>query len=103
MRIFASAAAVRRAMLSKCSAALLVLLIVLPFTPPFSTCGLSDLIGEVAIDHGPMSTGKLVQDAAAAAAVTFSLTPLSVSVAVQVPVLTSARAPRESRPAPLRL
>ena len=103
MHILPSMATVRRAMISKCSAAVLVLFIVLPFTPPFSTCGLSDLIGEVPMDHVPAPSGKLMQETATAVAITRSLVPLSHSDVVPSPVLTGVASPREIRPAPLRL
>jgi hypothetical protein len=103
MNILPSMATVRRAMISKCSAAVLVLFIVLPFTPPFSTCGLSDLIGEVAMDHALASAGKVTQETATAVAITWSVVPVSLSAVVLSPVLTGVASPREIRPAPLRL
>ena len=61
-----SLAVVRRATPSRCVAALLALMVFLPFTPPYSTCGLSDLIGEVATDHAPAFESKVIDVVAAA-------------------------------------
>lgn len=103
MNILRSMAAVRRAMVSKCCAAALVLLIVLPFTPPFSTCGLSDLMGEAPIDHGPASDGKITPETATAAVVMWSAAPSFLSVAVLASAPTGVVSPRQSRPDVLRL
>jgi hypothetical protein len=71
--------AVRRTRTAQCFAALLVVLIVLPFTPPYSTCALSDFTGEAVTHDGDASLGKSIEDVA---------TTLSMMIAV-VPIVAS--------------
>jgi len=96
-------AVVRRARVSQCCAALLVLLIVLPFTPPFSTCGLSDLLGEATADHGPVSDCKSVRDAAPALAIARTLMPPITGVDAATPLVEDVLRRSETRSTILRL
>jgi hypothetical protein len=86
-------AVVRQATVSRCVAALLALMIFLPFTPPYSTCGLSDLIGEVATDHAPAFDFKLVEDVAASVPILGTLAPLPLNLAFQAFALTAPLPP----------
>jgi hypothetical protein len=98
-----SPTAVRQMMIAKCSALFLVLLIILPFTPPFSTCGLSDLLGEVAADHGPTSAGKVLQDSAPAIGVARAIVPVFRTASIHIATIATIVVPGEIRPSALRL
>jgi hypothetical protein len=88
---------------SKWSAALLLLLILLPFTPPFSTCGLSDLTGEAAADHAPAPAAKDSQELATADANPWIAVPLFQGLVAFDLTFEDHHIPLEIRPAPLRL
>jgi hypothetical protein len=84
-----SMSVVRRATLSRGVAALLALMTFLPFTPPYSTCGLSDFIGEVATDHAPSLDFKVVEDVAASVPTAGTPALLLSSIALQVVALAA--------------
>jgi hypothetical protein len=103
MTIVRSITAVRRTQVARCFAALLILLIVLPFTPPFSTCGLGDLIGEAAGDHAPVSAIKAVEEMAAAIPIVDAIVPTARDVTTQAFVLRHVLLPHTTHQTILRL
>lgn len=88
-----SLAGVRRATLSRSVAALLALMTFLPFTPPYPTCGLSDLMGEVATDHTPAFDFKVVESVMASVPFVGTPAPLQSTLAFQAFALAAPLAP----------
>jgi hypothetical protein len=94
---------VRRTWIARCCAALLVILIVLPFTPPYSTCAIGDLIGEGTTHDGDASIGKGIEDVAVTLSIGPLASPLVIDEAAGLTVLSPVFVPLEARSLILRL
>lgn len=80
MRRIQTVAGLRRALISKLLAALLVVLAAAPFTAPFSTFDLAELSGDCSDHPGQLSDHKTVQEKSTADSTSCLVAPSSSSV-----------------------
>src|SRR5262245_38210141 len=98
-----SLATVRHSTLSKFCAALIVVLVALPFTAPFSTVALADLTGETAGHEGALSTSKSSDKTTTVGIVAADLVTFSSEVVLQSIEFTHRTDLRQPRITVLRL